>query len=131
MIPLNNKDGYKKRKILWYYLCNPLYMEDKRPNLNECQLLNFQLTKRSSKFVYKSILSRNVLKPKALVKWENNFANICHTLNWKFIFTTPFVVARDAKIQYFQFRYLHRIIGTNDFLLGIRSKTHPFVLFVM
>ena len=60
-------------------------------NLNECQLLKFQLTKRSSKFVYKSILSRNVLKPKALVKWENYFANICYTLNWKFIFTTSFI----------------------------------------
>ena len=68
-----------------------------------------------------------MLRPKALVKWENSFPD--NTFNWNFIFTTPFVVARDAKIQYFQFRYLHRIIGTNDFLFRIKIKDSPLCSF--
>lgn len=97
-------------------------------NLNECKLLKFQLTKKSAKFVYKSVFSRNVFKPKALVKWKNSFLG--NALKWRFIFTSRFVVVRDIKIQNFQFRHLHRIIGINKFLFHIKIKDSPFCSFL-
>lgn len=96
-------------------------------NLNECRLLKFASKQRSTNFLYKSILSDKSSTPRALAKWEAMFPQ--NNFNWKSIFMLPFIAVREAKIQYLQFRYIHRIIGTNEFLFRIKMNDSPLCSF--
>lgn len=66
-----------------------------------------------SKHIYKSLITRVSTPPAAVAKW-NLYFNITAT-QWEKIFQAPFRSVRDSKLQYFQFRFLHRIIGTNHY----------------
>ena len=57
------------------------------------------------------IISTKV-KPPCVDKWNEMYANI----NWKIVFTKAIKATQDAKLKWFQFRILHRIIPTNRYL---------------
>ena len=46
-------------------------------------------------------------------------------MNFTRIFLLPFKALRNSKIQYFQFRFLHRILGINSFLFRIGLTDSP------
>ena len=67
-----------------------------------------------SKWVYNNLIKSIFTPPVALNKWKCLFDFT--DSHWNNIFQAPFHSVRDSKIQYFQFRFIHRIIGTNYYL---------------
>ena len=43
-------------------------------------------------------------------------------LNWKEIYCLPFITTKSSKLQWFQYRIIHRILGTNSLLYKINQK---------
>ena len=50
-------------------------------------------------------------------KWNNLIVH--HGYDWAYIFRLAFKCAIDSKTRNFQFKILHRIIATNDFLYKV------------
>ena len=48
---------------------------------------------------------------------QTNF-NLC---KWSLVFKVPFTCTVDTKLRWFQFRLIHRILGTNSFLFKINK----------
>lgn len=66
--------------------------------------------------------------PKAIYKWEQSSNN---DYDWISVFNMPFLAVREAKIQFFQFRFIHRIVATNVFYIKLSIWTlfcAPFVI---
>ena len=59
--------------------------------------------------------------PVAKKKWEAIFTDIT-TVDWSCFYFTPWRSMSDSKIQYFQYKFLHRILPTNR-LLSLMGKT--------
>lgn len=57
---------------------------------------------------------------KSKEKWNQTFGNI--TLNWKTIYTLPAKSCSNTKLHWFQYRIIHRILATNDFLLKLSVR---------
>ena len=73
-----------------------------------------------SRGIYKSIVKSLTVPPKAIAKWNREF-NLDPGL-WNTIFQIPFSSLRDSKLKYFQFRFLHRILGTNKLLFLMKQR---------
>ena len=95
-------------------------------NENILRLVKFTSHPRVTKITYHYFINKTALKPRSISKWQGLD---CCEYNWNAIFTLPHVVVRDVKIQYFQFRFLHRIIGTNTFLFRIGRRDSPLCTF--
>ena len=95
--------------------------------MNYCQLVKLSLKQRATNLVYRSVLSNNISSPRAVSKWEALFPD--YDFDWKLIFMLSHTAVRDANIQYLQFRYLHRIVGINDFLFRVKIKESPLCTF--
>ena len=85
-------------------------------------LLTFCSAIKPTRHIYKSIL--NYTAPNCIRKWDQ----VADT-DWNTIFKLPFVAIRDSKVHYFQFRFLHRIIGVNSFLHKIKISESPLCSF--
>ena len=70
--------------------------------------------KSCSRFIYSCYLADIVEIPTAVSKWEMNFPYL--NMDWSCFFRMPWCSTSDSKIQYFQFKFLHRIIPTNKYL---------------
>ena len=92
-------------------------------NDNTRRLNLFISALRGSQYIYKHIIQKRISQPVALSKWENSGIN--RTADWKTIFKLPYNAIRYTKIQYFQFRFLHRIIGVNSFLFKLNLIDSP------
>ena len=55
-------------------------------------------------------------------KWlaEDLFSNV--QVNWENTYQLPFLCTTETKLRVFQFKFLHRRVATNDFLLKIGKK---------
>ena len=76
--------------------------------------------KNKNKILRAKLLKKVGLLPTRIFeKWNNFIPN--HDPNWANIFSLAFKCAIDSKTRNFHFKFLHRIIATNDFLckLGI------------
>ena len=73
------------------------------------------------------VKDRGVAAPKAIVKWVESNVNI--SFDWRTVFKLPYRVTNYTKIQYFQFRLLHRIIGVNSFLFRLHLINSPLCSF--
>ena len=80
----------------------------------------------SSRFIYSNLISPLCTQPRALVKWEHLFNT---DLNWQSIFLAPFASLRETKLQYFQLRFLHRILGTNSYLFRLHLRNDSLCSF--
>lgn len=74
---------------------------------------------KGCKDMYKIFNNKEVLI-KSKEKWNQAFGNI--TLNWKTIYTLPAKSCSNTKLHWFQYRIIHRILATNDFLLKLRVR---------
>lgn len=80
-----------------------------------------------SRLIYPRLIRHISLPPRACVKWNASF-----TLTedyWAVIFKMPFIALSDTKIQYFQFRFLHRVLGTNKLLYYMNKVESPLCNF--
>jgi hypothetical protein len=57
------------------------------------------------------ILNSNSITLKCEEKWTEALNVI---LNWKEIYRLPFITTKGSKLQWFQYRIIHRILGTNS-----------------
>ena len=81
-------------------------------------LLIFFKSPKGSKDMYNVLIS-NYINPKCEEKWSHQLNN---NYNWKQIYNMSFDTTKSSKLQWFQYRIIHRIIGTNDFLFKIKVK---------
>ena len=79
-----------------------------------------------NKVVYSTLVKRIAQRPICITKWEKILS--CN-LDWGKIFLLPFKAVHNSKIRYFQFRFLHRILGINSFLYKIGYVTSPLCSF--
>ena len=103
---------------------NVSYVEN--PNDNVTRLISFTTSSRPNKVLYNYFIKDYVQRPTAVIKWEQLSDSYC---NWTDIFRLPFLAVRDAKVQYFQFRFIHRLVATNSFLYKIKLKDSPICTF--
>lgn len=76
-----------------------------------------------SRFIYTKLITSQAVIPTATRKW-----NLIFTITdrqWKTIFQAPFYSVRDSKVQYLQFRFIHRILGTNHLLYNMNITDNP------
>ena len=72
-------------------------------------------TTRVNKFIYNCFLNKTLTHEiKSEIKWNEQFSN--ENLIWKNIYTVIFKTTNDIKLRNFQYKYLMRIIPTNQFL---------------
>ena len=64
-------------------------------------------------------LNSNSIKLKCEEKYTEALNLI---LNWKEIYRLPFITTKISKLQWFQYRILHRILGTNNLLYETNQK---------
>lgn len=102
-------------------------MNPSLPNVNEVRLIKFSIANKPSVLIYNDTLSRHSSMPKAIQKWNHLFSD--STFNWNAIYALPFRVIRKPKVQYLQFRLLHRIIGVNSYLFRLKVKDSPLCSF--
>ena len=61
----------------------------------------------------RNILRQNIrLLPKAVAKWNNTFLD----LDWPSIYSSLKNSTSDTRLKWFQYRILHRVLTTNDYL---------------
>ena len=84
-------------------------------------LLDLQGALKGSSFAYQLLNQGNVV-PTSQPKWEEDFNTAGHEHNpidWNKVYSTPYKCTIDVKSRYFQYRYIHRILPTNEFLFKI------------
>ena len=80
-----------------------------------------------SQFLYSYFIKLIVSPPTCITRWNAEIA--INDSQWKNIFKAPFVSVREARIQYFQFRCVNRILGTNYLLYRMHLSSTPLCSF--
>lgn len=80
-----------------------------------------------SRVIYKHTVNKITLPPTSVGKWDKQFSTLGD--RWTIIFQTPFKSVSESKIQYFQYRFLNRILATNKYLHTINIKDSPLCTF--
>jgi hypothetical protein len=62
-------------------------------------------------------------------KWEKQLNTKISQKEWNCIYATPFEITSDSKIQWFQYRIVHKIIGTNSLLHKMKITNDPLCTF--
>ena len=76
--------------------------------------------KKGCKNIYNVFISRQTDKPKHELKWEH-LLNLHVNQNWwQKHYSIPFLVTKDTKLQWLQYRINYRILGTNSYLHKIK-----------
>ncbi len=85
---------------------------------------NTFIEKTSCKDLYWHIINTSTYTPTSRKKWFDHYPEFhsADTNVWPRLFKLPFETVRDAKIQTFQYRILHRIIPCNTWLHNIKIK---------
>lgn len=80
-----------------------------------------------SKTVYKEFFSYRTASPTAQAKLENKYPSLLG--EWTKIYTLPFNVTLDTKLKAFQYKFLNRIIHTNEKLFSFKIADSPYCTF--
>lgn len=108
-IPQKWKTLVKSNEISNFKRTNPLSLK------LENRLTNLSGDLKCKKFCKEFInLKTKDCTPTATLKWENLYNN--HDFDWKEIFTLPFRVCRETKLQSFQYQIINRYIASNNIL---------------
>ena len=84
---------------------------------------NLFSSEKVCKTFYQILIKRKTSSPvKSQGKWlaEDLFPNV--QVNWENTYQLPFLCTTETKLRVFQFKFLHRRVATNDFLLRIGKK---------
>ena len=65
-----------------------------------------------------SMFTNNKILPSSQIKWNNELM-LPNSFNWQHSYTLPYTITTDSHLQWLQFRFLHRILGTNTYLFKI------------
>ena len=76
-----------------------------------------------------TILNKNNEKPSVKAKWGIKLNTIINENEWNCIFELPFLITNDVKVQWFQYRIIHRILGTNSLLNKMKIIDDPLCTF--
>ena len=71
--------------------------------------------------------NKNVTLPTSALKWNTLF-NI-NNEDWKHIYNIPYRIIKSTRLQWFQTRINHRILGTNWLLNKINIHSNPYCSF--
>ena len=83
-------------------------------------VLIFFKSQIGSKDIYNTF---NDKKSNPKQKCEQKWSLILNAnFNWKNIHVLPSYITKNSKLQWFQYRIIHRILGTNELLLKIKIK---------
>jgi hypothetical protein len=113
--------NYLKRADISISQLNPLE-RPVRPN----QIKTLFKDNSGAKSIYE-LLNNNYSQPACVQKWQEKLNIEINNREWKNIF--PFNITNDTKIQWFQYRIIHRILGTNDLLFKFGIKSSPECFF--
>ena len=107
--------------------CHFLSVNDAN-KLSDCEtnLNNIRLCKKVSPLVYNSLLTSLCATPIVIDKWSYCFVT---REDWPSIFKAWHSSVRESKIRAFQFKFLHRIVPTNNFLFKIGYVDSPLCTF--
>jgi hypothetical protein len=77
--------------------------------------------KKPSSFAYQLFCQQATVTPTAQHKWEAEFINQSGVtdIDWSRVYSMPYRCTIETKNHYFQFRFIHRILPTNEFLCKI------------
>lgn len=89
----------------------------RQPTSQHVMIARFSLDLKVCRYAYKVFNNRSIDIPRGFFKWNNVFSS--SVLDWVRIFCICKLI-RDEKIRNFQYKFLHRIIGTNLFLCSIK-----------
>lgn len=95
-------------------------------NENEQRLTKAISLPKITKYVYNYLVKEKSQVPKAIFKWQDIDYKV---YDWNQIFMLPYIAVRDTKLHYFQFRFLQRILGVNNFLYRIKIKESSLCTF--
>ena len=99
--------------------------------LAETQILSQpKNTIQTNKFIYNCFMKSNQIREITLeIKWNETFSG--EDLQWKNIYTTIFKSINNIKLRNFQYKYLMRIIPTNQFLIKCHIVSSSLANFVI
>ena len=84
---------------------------------------NLVSSEKVCKKIYQILVKRKTSLPvKSQGNWlaEDIFSNV--QVNWENTYQVPFLCTTETKLRVSQFKFLHRRVATNDFLLNIGKK---------
>lgn len=116
-----------KQLLITYNITTNDIVIPPRPTLPPT-LKDITINKKGSKAMY-NILNNNTSMPTSQAKWLEKPSVTFNKEEWKQIYSLPFNITKDSKLQWFQIRILHRILGTNDLLYKIKYKDSPLCTF--
>lgn len=96
-------------------------------NGNDHIIDSLSKTKSASKLIYPLLIQNISVPPRACAKWNATFS--FSEENWSVIYKIPFIALSETKIQYFQFRFLHRVLGTNRLLSLMNTNNSSLCTF--
>jgi len=76
-----------------------------------------------------TILNKNNEQPPVKAKWCTKLNTIINEKEWQCLFELPFLITSDVKVQWFQYRLIHRILGTNSLLNKMKITDDPLCSF--
>lgn len=87
----------------------------------------FDLLNTTPKKWYKAIVKANQQESRRKHTWQEELArpNRQTRIDWEAVYTLPYKVSRETKLQAFQYRVINRIITCNKYLRDIRIKQDP------
>lgn len=94
-------------------------------NGNEQRLIKAIIFPKITKYIYKYLIEKKVEQPNVIQKWYGIDNEV---YDWDRIFTLSYLTARNTKIHYFQFCFVHRIRSTNLFHLRKMGKCKGLLL---
>ena len=77
--------------------------------------------KKGSRRLYNFFVSTKTVTRKVVDKWERQLELHFDLDVWSHVFSVPFTCTVDSKLKWFQFRLIHRVLGTNSFLCKIHK----------
>ena len=108
---------------VWVESLNVLHIE----NTNEDLADTIQDIPYLSRYVYRHLIQTVAKPPVAFTKWNDVFQ--FSQSQWQTICKIPFASCKESKIRYFQYRFIHRILGTNSRLCRMNIVGSPLCTF--
>ena len=131
-VMVNFLDYFEMRRKVSSFLKRIDYTESLRyirPHFPH-QFSVFMLNKKGCKDIYTLVNKNTISESNFKIKWSQELETIMENHIWTKIFKTCFYTVKHNQLIWFQFRILHRILGTNKLLHQIAIKTPQCVPFV-
>ena len=110
----------------WYLIGTLLYCETLGPQTPHVGniLCVVKLRCKEEKYTYKILIHNNEI-PTCETKRNSEFSHI----DWKSVYSLVFDISKETYIQWFQYRIIHKIIGTKSLLFKMNIATDNLCTF--